>query len=333
MRLMVCVFVSVLSQLLTACGQADVRVRMMEPEQATALYQVQASETPDAKNQLYYEHTPTGIFFLYPSDWQIDEARDRISLYRDDVQFIVEYVRRIPDEVEIKSDVQSSEQHMQVGTVHLFGQSQPVYLDESRQRLHYTSPIATDDSNSTTYIPFGVSNIYFSIYLETEQSSISEELRQVSDTVVESLSFTWLMTRPQPQQMLNWQLYQDDETTLQFYHHPDWTVERTSSAIHISDNQMRLTLLLDDHLSGLPAGDLQKGDPSHIWISEQAIARVNLMLDDKIKAIYYGQPGMVFAVGDYQIIALLEDVSRTTYDSINLPTETLFDWLLTTLEA
>ncbi len=316
---------------LAACGQADVSVEVMEPAGATARYQQQATQTPDANNRLYYEHTQTGMFLLYPAGWQVAEQPGTITVSDGNLRLIIQYMMLAPEEsIATSGDASLVER----GAVQLLGDTHPVYVDEDAKRIHYTPPHFADSEQSAASMPFVVSNVGFAIYLDSVDWPVSEAEDRVIRDMVESFGFIWLTTRPSQAQLQNWIQYQDETTGLQFYYPADWRVESDSETICVYGPGVVLALSSGSGPGGLPAGDLRKGDPSNVWINGQAIPRVELVFEARIKAVYYGEPGTRFSINDTQLTVIVSDSGQQMYEAVDLPADALrqIDWILTTLE-
>jgi len=316
---------------LAACGQADVSVEMLQPAEATARHNQQATQTPNADNQLYYEHSQTGMFFLYPAEWQVAEQPGTIMVSNGDLRFIIEYRMLAPEE---STPASSDANAVQSGSVQLLGDPHPVYVDEDARRIYYTSTPVSDPEQDTTVMPFVVSNVGFAIYLVSNEWPVAEAQDEIVRDMVESFGFIWLTTRPSPEQLQNWVQYRDTATGLSFFYPADWHIESDSETIRVFGPDLLLTLAPRGGSSGLPAGDLRKGDPSHVWIDGQAIPRVELVFEDQIKAVYYADPGTYFNIGDIQMAAIVSDTGQQPYETVNLPQDALqqINWILTTLD-
>jgi hypothetical protein len=315
--------------LLAACGKAEVNVQVMEPREATALHDQQETQTPNVDNFLFYEHQQTRLFFLHPAAWTVQEQPGRITVSGDDLRLIVEYHTSAPGPM-----TPLAQPAQPTGTALIESQpvdwldaARPTYLDEAARRLYYTSP---DD-------PLLVANMAFSIWLEADEWPLPPASRQLADKLVESFGLQWLVTRPSADQIAAWTLFTDKATGLQFSYPPDWQVIRNADAIIVANTVAQLTLVLNGGPTGLPAGELRKGDPTHVWVNGVAVPRVHLVLDGRVKAVYYGPPITPVTIGDHQIIISVIDRSPSPadYDTVDLPAEMLrqMDWIVTTLHS
>ena len=118
---------------------------------------------------------------------------------------------------------------------------------------------------------------------------------------------------------------------------PEWQVIRNADAIIVANAVAQLNLVLNGGPTGLPAGELRKGDPTHMWLNGAAVPRVHLVLDDRVKAVFYGPPVTPITIGDHQIIISVIDRSSTPadYETVDLPADILrqMDWIVTTLQS
>jgi hypothetical protein len=321
--------VFLLAVLLAACGKADVDVQVMDPPEATALHFQQGTQTPNAENFLFYEHEQTRLHFLRPAAWPVQEQPGRIIVTGDSLRLMIEYRTSAPDlpAPSVQPAEPAGDALIASDPVDWLDAARPTYLDETARRLYYTAP---DD-------PLIVANMEFSIWLEADEWPLSPVSRQLADTLIESFGLQWLVTRPSADQLAAWELYIDEATGLQFYYPPEWQVIRNADAIIVTNAVAQLTLVLNGGPSGLPAGELRKGDPTHVWVNGAAIPRVHLVLEGQVKAVYYGPPITPVTIGERQIIISVVNTSSTPadYETVDLPTEMLrqMDWIVTTLQS
>ena len=312
--------------LLTACGKAEVDVQVMEPPEATALHDQQGTQTPNADNFLFYEHPQTRLYFLHPAAWIVQDQPGQITVSGDDLRLMIEYHTSAPGPV-----TPPAQPAQPTGTaliesdpVNWLDAARPTYLDDAARRLYYTSP---DD-------PLLVANMAFSLWLEADEWPLPAPSRQLADKLVESFGLQWLVTRPSADQIAAWTLYTDEETGLQFFYPPDWQVIRNLDAIIVTNTVAQLALFLNAGPTGVPAGELRKGDPTHIWVNGTAVPRVHLVLDSRVKAVFYGAPWTPLTIGERQIIPVIDsNPTAADYETVDLPAETLrqMDWIVTTL--
>lgn len=315
--------------ILTACGQADIQIQAVALSEATLQYNHQATQTPNPQNLLFFTDEATGIYFLYPATWSVNTFQGAITITDEKNTLVIEYdwfqnSNRIP-----KNEI-SEDAFEESDPIHLLGDEHTTYLHQQGQTLYYTTPQATVSS----FAPFIVANIGFSIWLEFDETELSSEIRKATDAIVESFGFTWLVTRADADTLSSWNSYHDTNTDLQLHYPNDWRVNRTSDAIIVQHDDVRLVLSVGHGASGIAAGDLRKGDPSHIWLNSMAVPRVYLVYEDKVKMLFYGQPGDAIAFGEYNIVAIFESSSTLTYESIDLTPDLLheIDMIVTTLE-
>jgi hypothetical protein len=315
--------------LLAACGKAEVDVQVMDPPEATALHHQQGTQTPNANNFLFYEHEQTRLYFLHPAAWKVQDQPGRITVSGDHLRVIIEYRTSAPSPVTPPAQPAGPTDAALIGSVPVnwLDEARPTYLDDAARRLYYTSP---DD-------PLLVANMAFSIWLEADEWPLPPSSRQLADKLVESFGLQWLVTRPSAVQIAAWKSYTDQETGLQFTYPPDWQVIRNADVIIVANTVAQLTLVLNGGPTGLSAGELRKGDPTHVWVNGTAVPRVHLVLDDRVKAVYYGPPITPVTIGEYQIIISVIDRSPTPadYETVDLPAEMLrqMDWIVTTLHS
>lgn len=307
---------------LTACGKVEVSVQVIEPADATALYNQQATQLPNASGNLFYQHDNSGITFFYPAAWQVQDQPNLITISGPDLRLFIQYTNFAPESPPAQIALSDDNTLTENALIHLLGDSYPTYIDSASQRLYYIP---------TT--PFIVVNFAFSIHLESDNWPLSPQIRQQADSLVESFAFTWLVTRPTPEQLATWQVYHDESTDLQFQYPPDWQVSRTPDTILITAPDAQLVIFINTGPAGLPAGDFQKADPSHIWLNGSAISRTNLIFENKLKSVYYGPPITQYQIADNNLIMIISAPDEIPYDTIDLSPDTLhqFDQLLTTL--
>lgn len=323
----VCVFV------LAACGRTEVDVQVVDSSEATALYIQQATQRPNADEFLLYEDEQSGIYFHYPAAWQVQAERGMITVIGDGVQIMIEHETFMPDSdiapTDSPADVESASADGEfvriLGDLHRVYVEATVSADTTAQRLYYTNP---DEA-----APLTVANIKLAIWLEVNSWPPTSLSRQLADKVVESLGFRWLVTRPSPDQLADWDHFTDEATGLQFDYPLDWQVTRDPDAVVVSGPDARLILALRGGPSGLPAGELRKGDSSHIWLNSTAVPRVHLMYDEQIKAVYYGPPITPIAIGEHSLVISVVGIDSIPYETLDLAPETLrqMDWIVTTL--
>jgi hypothetical protein len=318
-----------LAVLLAACGKADVDVQMMDPPEATALHDQQGTQTPNADNFLFYEHEQTRLYFLHPAAWAVQEDPGRITVSGDNLRLMIGYRTSAPDPMTPPAQPADPPDVALVESdpVNWLDEARPTYLDDATRRLYYTSP----DN------PLLVANMAFSIWLEADEWPLLPSSRQLADKLVESFGLQWLVTRPSADQIAAWTAYTDEATGLQFSYPPEWQVIRNVDAIIVANTVAQLTLVLNGGPTGLPAGELRKGDPTHVWVDGTAVPRVHLVLDGRVKAVYYGPPITPVTIGERQIIISVIDRSPThaDYETVDLPAEILrqMDWIVTTLHS
>lgn len=322
----------VLCILMTACGQAELQVQVVSPIEATQHYNRQSTQTPNEQDQLLFQDEASGIYFLYPATWEVNTYSSVITVGNDRSTLFIEYSwfneTDMPAEnPALTDDLEASD------PIVLLGNERTTYLNKQFNILYYTSPQDAVAVHNQSFAPFIVANVGFSIRLEIEDLTELEQIRTLTDVVVESFGFTWLITRPSVNDLSNWNSYQDAETDLQFQYPDDWSVTRTSDAIIIQSDDIRLLLFINSGPGGIAAGDLRKGDPTHIWLNATAIPRVYLVYDDKIKSLFYGQPGSAITIEDNNIVAIVDSSAEIAYESINLSPDKLHqaDLIVSTL--
>lgn len=327
-----------LAVIMTACGRAEIDVQVVDSSEATALYVQQATQNPNSQALLLYKHEHLGLYFHYPAAWQVQENDDRITISNDSVRLLIEFGNFIPGyEVMPTLTVEATENKLAESTpVRLLGNWQPTYVNDDTHHLHYTSPKPPIPNHALSYAPFIVANFAFSIWLETDQWPLASEVRRTADAIVESLGFDWLVTRPPDEQIANWKFYSDDVYKLQFRYPPNWQVTRNLSAIVVTnDESAQLSIALSSGPNGVAAGELRRGDPSHVWIRNMAVARTYLLYNERIKAVYYGgiREGSI-AFENYAPSMTLTGPEDVPYEEVDFSPELLqqIDWILTTLD-
>ena len=319
--------------LLASCGQTDVNIQVIDPVEATALFNQQATQTPNSNNLIYYEQPQTGIYFHYPVNWQVQEGEGKIVISGDNLRLNIETVLQDSELSPVLSGDENDANLIDSGTVQSLGTSRPVVADAASRRLHYTSPEFAESDHNITFMPMMLSNIGIAIYLDADTWPLSNEQRSTADTIVESIGFTWLITAASESDISHWIHYQDSNSGLSFDYPPEWDIVETADTIEISNSEIMLTLIFAGNPSGLAAGDLRKGEPSHVLINGQAIPRVHLILDNAIKEVYYGQPGTQLEIGNIHFIAIVSDASLQAYESVNLSPDLLrqIDWIMASM--
>ncbi len=319
--------VFLLALVLAACGRAEVDVQVADPAEATALHNQQATQQPNADDRLFYQQARIGLYFHYPATWQVEEQADRVTLSGDGLRLVIAYGTHAPDPGAPVQAGAIDASLVESDSVLLLGDPQPTYLDETARRLYYTFPDET--------VPFLVANIGFSIWLEAGQWPPAPQVRQLADAVVASIGFEWLVTRPPADQIAAWNHYTDEASGLQFNYPANWQVSREPDAIIVAHPDARLILALSGGPSGLPAGELRKGAPSHIWLHGTAVPRVHLVYNEQVKAVFYGQPANAFPVGDLMLGISVIDTGSVAYEALDLSPDLLrqMDWIVTTLQS
>jgi len=319
--------------ILTACGQVDIQIQAVVPSEATLQHNQWATQTPNPQNLLFFTDEATGIYFLYPFAWSINTFQGVITITDAKNTLFIEY-DWFQDRAQMHQNGILEDNFDESDPIHLLGDEYTTYIHKQAQTLYYTTPQDIVSVHNMSFAPFIVANIGFSIRLEYGETELSPEIRQTTDAIVESFGFAWLATRPHSDTLSSWNPYYDTSTGLQF-HYPDaWAVTRTAEAIVVQRDDVRLMLLIGQGTSGIAAGDLRKGDPSHVWINKMAIPRVYLVYDDKIKMLFYGQPGDAITFGEHNIVAIVDSSSTVPYESIDLTPGILheIDMIVATLE-
>ena len=312
--------------MLTACGRADVDIQAVDPAEATALYIQQATQRPNADAFLLYEDEQSGLYFHYPAAWQVQAQRGLITVIGNEVRLMIKQDMLSTAPIAPAPSSDRVPNHVANDNIELLGDLYPTYHDENAQRVYFTDP---DDAN-----PFMIANVQLSIWLEVESWPPAPPSRQLVDAVVESLGFTWLRTRPPFGQMASWSTYTDPETGLQFDYPPDWQVTPDADAIIISTDDAQLILGLGGP-TGLPAGELRKGDPTHIWLNGTAVPRVHLLYEDQVKAVYYGPPVTPIPIGDQTLVILANGTASVRYEDLDISPDIRqqMDWIVITLRS
>ncbi len=314
--------------ILAACGQAEVNVQIVDPPKATAIRNQQSTQQPNAAGFLYYEQTQSGLYFHYPAAWQIQEQSGHITMSGDGQRLVIEIntVASGSTPPATQSAETEDTSFVENDPVSLLGELHPTYLDEGAQRLYYTI--------SGEHVPFAIANMRLSIWLESDTWPLAPSARHLADALVESVGFRWLVVRPSADQIIGWQHYTDVVTGLQFDYPPESKVIREAGAIVVTKDDAQLILALNSGPSGLPAGELRKGNPSHIWLNSAAIPRVYLLYEGRIKAVYYGPPVTPIPVGEHTLVMSVTGSSSTAYDTLDLSPDLLgeIDWIVTTLQ-
>lgn len=315
----------VLVLVLTACGRAEVDFQVVDPPEATAIHYQRATRIPNAEGLLFYESEPSGLYFHYPAAWQVQEQRGRITVDGGAVRLVIDYATDVS--IADPSPGQPADGSFTVSdSVALLGELHAAYLDEGAQRLYYTIPTETGSLE--------IANLRVSIWLESEAFPPAPGLQQLADGIVESVGFSWLVTRPSAEQLAGWEHYTDAETGLQFDYPTEWLVTRETDAIIVTGAGAQLVLAFSGGPSGLPAGEFRKGDPTHIWLNGWAVPRVHLMYENQIKAVYYGPPVTPIAIGEHILLISVAGISSIPYETLDLAPDTLrqMDWIVTTLQ-
>lgn len=312
---------------LAACGRAEIDVQVVDPPEATVIHDQQATQQPNAAGLLFYEHEQSGLFFHYPATWQVQEGARGVTVDGDGLRLVIEYgaAASAPGSSPAPPAQAINESLTASDPVSVLGDPRPAYLDEDARRLYYTIPDEVD--------PFMIANIWLSIWLEAERWPPAPLSRQMAGAIVESVGFHWLVTRPSTDQLAGWEHYIDADTGLQFDYPAEWQVTREPGTITVTNSVAQLTLVFGGGPTGLPAGELRKGNPSHLWLNGTAVPRVHLMYEDQIKAIYYGPPVTPIPIGEHTLLISVSGAQSTPYDTLDLPPDMLrhMDWIVTTL--
>lgn len=328
----------ILLLMLTACGSAEVSLQIVDITEATALANQQATRTPNPDGLLFYADKTSGLQFFYPATWQVQSEDNRITLLNEQLRLTIAYSMH-PTEPETQPQSPAppaSTALISSGSLHLLGVQRPRYIDTGQQRIYYTAPNEVIAVHNTSFEPFMVANFVFAIWLDALQWPLPQEAQQQANHLVESFSLSWLVTPPPASVLASWFSYTDAASDLQFYYPPGWKVTPTASSIEVRTDGALLTFSLDGGPNGLSAGDLRKGEPTHIWLNQRAIPRVHLVFEERVKAVFYGQPITPLAIGSHHVVALLTaDGPTLAYEDLDLPIEVRqqADWIVSTLTA
>ncbi len=312
--------------ILAACGRAEVDIQSVDPADATALYIQQATQRPNADEFLLYEDEQSGIYFHYPAAWQVQAQRGLITVIGNGLRLTIKQDTMATESTSATPSPDSDPVLVASDYVEFLGDLYSTYHDENARQIYFTDP---DETN-----PFMIANVHLSIWLEVEVWPPKPSSRQLVNAVVGSLGFTWLRTGPPSSLVVNWQTYTDPETGLQFDYPPDWQVVHDSNAIIVSKDDIQLILGLSVP-TGLPAGDLRKGDPTHIWLNRTAVPRVHLLYEDQVKAVYYGPPMTQIPISDQLLVISATGTESARYEDLDISPDIRqqMDWIVLTLRS
>ncbi len=274
-----------------------------------------------------YAHPAQPFGFRYPDTWTIQESADRLTLSRDDVQFVITYASIVDAPPVADADLMQSS-NMQI-RVPVYGMSQAILSqavdpDEAGAGAVIYSPVSTADN-------------YFTMWITHNDGGLVD-WATIDD--VDAIINTFQM-RPQPatgeasRTMNSASSQMFIHSTLRFALEvpAGWTVQETTTGVVLSQNTLNL-LITTTPPNGLPAGD--RITFSSITLDTGIdVRRDHIVYQGRIKSAIYNYQGIDrIPVGDLELVILLTD-TNADYEAIDLPDETItaIDQIVATLGA
>lgn len=320
---------------LTGCGSADVKVWSMSPAEATSQASSQEAGSINSLNGQETSQTYTndiyGFTFNYPTTWTVNETSNRVSVEKDGIVLNINFKRATEEDVHIlpsgmaagdvikgnPAEIYFLGEYATKSLIQLDGVTQTVTYGNGAQQIDQMEFFVQADIND----------------FQVATNGITPELESEMDDMVRSLDLVWAAFPVSGEMLEDWNTYTHDDYGFSFRYPPTWELEiipgETSSVnfIGLTNGTYRLTLAfkaVEEEIqimpSGIAAGEFQKGEPMLALINHQAVDRIHLVHEDRIKSVIYadGEFAGPLEFDNLQMVIMLDDTAQVAYEDIEL---------------